>query len=59
MDPDRPPEINAEYRVIHGPWPRWVLQFSLLKLALRTAGIVAVLCLLAVGAVILIAGGNR
>jgi hypothetical protein len=48
MDPERPPELDAEYRVIHGPWPRWVLQLSLLKLALRTAGIVAVLCLLAV-----------
>lgn len=48
MDPERPPDIDAEYRVIHGPWPRWVLQFSLLKLALRTAGIVALLCLLAV-----------
>jgi hypothetical protein len=45
MDPERPPELDAEYKVIHGPWPRWVLQLSLLKLALRTAGIVAVLCL--------------
>ena len=47
MDPERPPEIDADYRVIHGPWPRWMLQFSLLKLALRTAGIVVALCLLA------------
>lgn len=43
MDPERPPELDAEYRVIHGPWPRWVLQLSLLKLALWTAGIVVVL----------------
>ncbi|MFI4965183.1 MAG: hypothetical protein ACHP9T_07420 [Caulobacterales bacterium] len=47
MDPERPPDLDAEYRVIHGPWPRWVLQFSLLKLALRTAGIVVALCLVA------------
>ncbi|WP_394763481.1 hypothetical protein [Phenylobacterium sp.] len=47
MEAERPPEIDADYRVIHGPWPRWVLQFSLLKLALWTAGIVVALCLLA------------
>jgi hypothetical protein len=45
--PRRPPDIDADYRVVHGPWPRWTLQLGLLKLALRTAGIVAVLCLLA------------
>jgi hypothetical protein len=48
MDPERPPDIDAEYRLIHGPWPRWALQISLLKLALRTAGIVLVLCLIAI-----------
>ncbi|MDB5428739.1 MAG: hypothetical protein JWR47_3222 [Phenylobacterium sp.] len=48
MDHDRPPEIDAEYRVVHGPWPRWALQLGLLKLALRTAGVVAVLVLVAV-----------
>lgn len=45
MDPERPPDLDAEYRLIHGPWPRWALQISLLKLALRTAGIVVMLCL--------------
>lgn len=55
MDPERPPDIDAEYRVIHGPWPRWVLQFSLLKLALRTAGIVAVLVLVTVFIVVAVA----
>ena len=55
MDPERPPELDAEYQVIHGPWPRWVLQLSLLKLALRTAGIVAVLCLVAVLIVVAVA----
>jgi hypothetical protein len=48
MDPERPPDLDAEYRLVHGPWPRWALQISLLKLALRTAGIVAGLCLLTV-----------
>jgi hypothetical protein len=47
MDPERPPDVDAEYRVIHGPWPRWALQISLLKLALRSAAIVLGLCLLA------------
>lgn len=46
MDPERPPDLDAEYRLIHGPWPRWAFQISLLKLALRTAGIVVALCLL-------------
>ena len=40
MDEKRPPDIDAEYRLIHGPWPRWALQLSLWKLALRTAGVV-------------------
>jgi len=47
MDPERPPDLDAEYRLVHGPWPRWAFQISLLKLALRTAGIVAALCVLA------------
>ena len=48
MDPERPPDVDAEYRLVHGPWPRWALQLGLLKLALRTAGIVLALCLLAI-----------
>ena len=48
MDPERPPDLDAEYRLIHGPWPRWALQISLLKLALRSGAIVLVLCLVAV-----------
>ncbi len=43
MDRERPPDVDAEYRLIHGPWPRWALQLGLAKLALRTAGIVLVL----------------
>jgi hypothetical protein len=48
MDPERPPDVDAEYRVVHGAWPRWALQISLLKLALRSAAIVLALCLLAI-----------
>jgi hypothetical protein len=54
MDHERPPDVDAEFKVIHGPWPRWALQISLLKLALRTAGIVTALCLLALLIVFLI-----
>ena len=54
MDPERPPDVDAEYRLVHGPWPRWALQLGLLKLALRTAGIVVALCLLALVAAILV-----
>jgi len=55
MDPERPPDIDAEYRVVHGPWPRWALQAGLAKLALRTAAIVLALCAVATVAVVLIA----
>ena len=40
MDEKRPPDIDAEYRVVHGPWPRWAMQLGLLKLALRAAVVV-------------------
>jgi hypothetical protein len=59
MDPERPPEVDAEYRLVHGPWPRWVLQLSLLKLALRTAAIVAVMVLVAVALVVLATRSGR
>jgi hypothetical protein len=59
MDPDRPPDLDAEYRLVHGPWPRWALQISLLKLALRTAGVVAVLCLVALGLLLVLARTGR
>jgi len=32
MPPERPPVTDAEYRVVHGPWPRWALHLSLIKL---------------------------
>lgn len=40
MDPERPPDIDAEYRVVHGPWPRWAMQLGLLRLAVWTVGVV-------------------
>jgi hypothetical protein len=52
MPGKRPPTIDAEYRLVHGPWPRWALQLSLFKLAIRTAAVV-VACMLLAGAVFL------
>jgi hypothetical protein len=52
MERERPPDIDAEYRVVHGPWPRWALQLGLVKLALRAAGVVLVLMLLALAAIL-------
>ena len=53
MEPERPPDVDAEYRLIHGPWPRWMLQVSLVKLGLWTAGVVAVCMALFFGVVLL------
>jgi hypothetical protein len=47
MDQERPPDIDAEYRVVRGPWPRWAFHLGLLKLALRAAAVVAVLLAIA------------
>lgn len=44
-EPPRPKIVDAEYRLIHGPWPRWMLHVGLVKLAL-TAAAVVVFCLL-------------
>ena len=49
MPPERPPIIDAEYRLVHGPWPRWVLQFSLFKLIAWGAFVVAVTIVGALG----------
>ena len=54
MDPDRPPDLDAEYRLVHGPWPRWALQLGLWKLALRTMAVVLGLMLLAVAVVLVV-----
>jgi hypothetical protein len=42
MEPERPPELDAEYRLVRGPWPPWMLQLGLAKLALWTALVVAI-----------------
>jgi hypothetical protein len=34
MPPERPPTTDAEFRVVHGPWPRWALHLGLLKLVI-------------------------
>jgi hypothetical protein len=34
--------LDAEFRVVHGPWPRWVLRLSLIKLAAWGAFVSAV-----------------
>lgn len=41
MDEERPPQVDAEFRVVRGPWPRWAWQMGLAKLALWTATVVA------------------
>jgi hypothetical protein len=52
MDEERPPEIEAEYRLVRGPWPHWALQLGLVKLALRTVGVVLALMALALGVIL-------
>jgi hypothetical protein len=42
MPSERPPIVDAEFRVVHGPWPRWMLHLSLIKLVLWSAGVVGV-----------------
>jgi hypothetical protein len=54
MPSKRPPTVDAEYRVVHGPWPRWALHLGLVKLALRTAAVV-LFCILAMVVVALLA----
>ena len=44
MDEKRPPDVDAEYRVVRGPWPRWAWQIGLAKLAIWTAAVVG-LCI--------------
>jgi hypothetical protein len=52
MEPEeRPPTLDAEYRVVRGPWPRWMLHLGLIKLALRTAALVVALIAVALALV--------
>jgi hypothetical protein len=47
MPQDPPPTTDAEYRVVHGPWPRWVMNLSLIKLIAWGAGVTGVTILIA------------
>ncbi|HEY0438054.1 MAG TPA: hypothetical protein VGC92_15550 [Phenylobacterium sp.] len=51
MDEERPPEVDAEYRVVHGPWPRWALQLGLARLAIWAALVVGACIALGAAAV--------
>jgi len=46
MPPERPPVTDAEYRVVRGPWPRWALHLSLIKLMAWGASVVGVTILI-------------
>jgi hypothetical protein len=52
MPSERPPIVDAEYRVVHGPWPRWAVHLGLIKLigwgALVVAGTIVIALLLVV-----------
>ncbi len=49
MEPERPPVVDAEYRVVRGPWPRWAMHLGLVKLGLYSTAVVAGCVLLALG----------
>jgi hypothetical protein len=50
MPPERPPPTtDAEFRVVHGAWPRWALHLSLIKLIAWGASVVGVTILIAFG----------
>jgi hypothetical protein len=55
MPPERPPVTDAEYRVVHGPWPRWAVHLSLIKLIAWGAAVVGATIL--IGLVLLFALG--
>jgi hypothetical protein len=42
MPPERPPVVDAEYRVVRGAWPRWAMHLSLFKLMAWGASVVGV-----------------
>lgn len=44
--PERPPITDAEYRVVRGPWPRWAMHLSLIKLIAWGASVVGVTILI-------------
>lgn len=46
MSHERPPETEGDFRIVHGPWPRWAMHLSLVKVALFAGAVVAA-CVLA------------
>lgn len=49
MSFERPPTTDAEFRVVRGPWPRWVLHLSLIKLIAWGASVTGATILVAFG----------
>lgn len=49
MPDRRPPTTDAEFRVVHGPWPRWSMHVSLIKLGASAAAVVLACVLTAIG----------
>ena len=54
MPAERPPTTDAEFRVVHGPWPRWAMHLSLIKLMAWGAGATGVAILLALALLVLV-----
>ncbi|MBS0334955.1 MAG: hypothetical protein JSS35_19460 [Proteobacteria bacterium] len=59
MERERPPDLDAEFKVVHGAWPRWVVQLSLIKLALWTGAIVMIFCLIGLAIVLAVNAAGR
>jgi hypothetical protein len=55
MPPERPPIVDAEYRVVHGPWPRWAVHLSLIKLIAWGAAVVGAVIVTGLGLLALFA----
>jgi hypothetical protein len=49
MVSERPPTTDAEYKVVHGPWPRWAMHLGLIKLGASAAAVVSACVLVAAG----------
>jgi hypothetical protein len=49
MPPERPPTTDAEFQVVHGPWPPWAMNFSLIKLIAWGVSVTGVTILIALG----------
>ena len=54
MSVERPPTTDAEFRVVRGPWPRWALHLSLIKLMAWGAGAAGAAILLALALLMLV-----